>query len=77
MPVVVIQPGGLVRHVYSDQLQGLRALGQAEVRRASRVEPLGCGWTADMAPMGGPVLGPFKTRGLALAAEVSWLEANI
>jgi len=31
------------------------------------------GWTADMAPVGGPLLGPFKLRADALAAEREWL----
>lgn len=31
------------------------------------------GWTADMRPSDGPVLGPFKTRQAALDAERCWL----
>ena len=30
-------------------------------------------WWADMGPVGGPVLGPFGTRGEALQAERGWL----
>lgn len=30
-------------------------------------------WQADMSPVGGPVLGPFKTREEALKAEHDWL----
>ena len=39
-------------------------------------EPLGTArqWAADMAPSGGPVLGPFESRTEALAAEVKWLQ---
>lgn len=33
-------------------------------------------WEADMAPMGGPVLGPFNDRASALTAEERWLEEN-
>jgi len=32
------------------------------------------GWAADLAPVGGPVLGPFARRADALAAEVAWLK---
>lgn len=35
-------------------------------------------WWADMHPVGGPVLGPFDTRQMALTEEVAWLrEHNI
>ena len=52
----------------------LRALGKLQITRASHVEPDSDGnWWADMGPSGGPVLGPFGTRGEALAAERRWL----
>ena len=35
------------------------------------------GWTANLAPVGGPVLGPFARRGDALAAEVAWLRERM
>lgn len=38
-------------------------------RRASHVEPAPGGWTADMTPVGGPVLGPVPLRRDALALE--------
>ena len=34
-------------------------------------------WTADMGPMDGPVLGPYRLRGEALAAEVKWLRSHL
>jgi hypothetical protein len=41
------------------------------------VEPDTVGrWLADMAPVDGPVLGPFDRRSEALAAEREWLEQN-
>jgi hypothetical protein len=41
-------------------------------------ERLPAAWWADMYPVGGPVLGPFGTRQLALDEEVKWLrEHNI
>ena len=33
-------------------------------------------WTADLGPVGGPVLGPFDLRSHALDAELAWLETN-
>jgi hypothetical protein len=36
-----------------------------------------CHWQADLALCGGPVLGPFRRRSEALAAEVAWIETNI
>ena len=50
------------------------ALGKLQITRASHVEPDSDGnWWADMGPVGGPVLGPFGTRGEALQAERGWL----
>ena len=60
--------------VYDDEIADvLPRLGTYAVRRASHVEPCGNGWTADMKPMGGPVLGPYHLRSQALAAEREWL----
>jgi hypothetical protein len=50
--------------------------GVVAVRRASHVEPQGLEWIADMAPVNGPLLGPFPRRAEALAAEKAWLLAN-
>jgi len=66
--------GDHMRFVYDDDLTALLELGEARITRASHVEPaLAGGWTADMAPAGGPVLGPFAKRADALAAEQAWL----
>jgi hypothetical protein len=73
---LLITTGGHVRAIYSEEI-ALRALGRLRITRASRVEPDGEGrWTADLTPVGGPILGPFSRRGEALAAEVGWLEAH-
>lgn len=63
---------GFIEFVYDDELVGLLDLGEATVVRASHVEPR-AGWTADMSPSGGPVLGPFRLRSEALQAERDWL----
>jgi len=71
---VWIQPDGRIRFLYDDAWRGLLALGRPRIRRASHVEPTPDGhWTADLGPMGGPVLGLFETRAAALDAERAWL----
>jgi len=74
---VTIAPDGTLRFIYSDALRPLLDTGAARINRASHVEPQGTTWTADLAPAGGPVLGPFTTRQEALAAEVEWLDAHL
>lgn len=68
--------GGL-QFIYDDALAGLLDTGPAQVTRASHVEPAPGGWTADLSPVGGPVLGPFPLRQVALDAEVAWLRMNV
>jgi hypothetical protein len=74
----VIRPGGSIEFIYTDALAPLLQLGSAQVTRASHVEPdgTGAGWTADMAPIGGPVLGPYALRSEALQAEIAWIETH-
>ena len=73
---LVITPGGSVRCVYGEEL-ALHQLGPLQISRASHVEPDSQGqWRADLAPLGGPVLGPFPARSAALAAEEAWLLAH-
>ncbi len=74
---LVIAPGGMVRCIYGEDVD-LAALGAVEIRRASHVEPDAAGeWWADLAPVGGPKLGPFARRSEALDAEVAWLLARL
>ena len=73
---LVIDGCGVVRCLYTESVD-FASLGLAAVRRASHVEPDDSGmWHADLAPSGGPVLGPFGKRSEALAAEAAWLEAH-
>ncbi len=73
---LVVDPAGRVTAIYSEELD-LAALGPPQITRASHVEPDGAGrWTADLGPVGGPVLGPFALRSTALAAEHAWLVAH-
>jgi hypothetical protein len=70
--------GGRVTMIYSDDDAQLLAQGRCSVTRASHVEPAeGGGWTADMTPVGGPILGPFTLRSEALDKEVLWLNENV
>jgi hypothetical protein len=71
---LTISPTGRVTGIYDEALN-LAGLGRVAIRRASHVEPDPAGrWWADLAPVGGPVLGPFPRRSDALAAERDWLE---
>ena len=73
---LVIAPGGAVRCLYNEKIN-LAALGSLAITRASHVEPTSDGrWLADLSPVHGPTLGPFRLRSQAIAAERDWLEAN-
>ena len=72
MELVVGCDGG-VRCIYDEALD-LREIGKLQITRASHVEPdRGGFWWADMGPVDGPVLGPFRNRTEALGAEREWL----
>lgn len=66
---------GAVKYIHADEAAPYAAaLGTPSIARASHVEPTPSSeWTADMAPVDGPVLGPFPTRSAALQAETAWL----
>lgn len=75
---IKIDSDGTITHIYDERVD-LSGIGTASIKRASHVEAMDYNeWTADMRPSnGGPVLGPFKKRSEALAAEVKWLEENV
>ena len=78
MSEIIVAPNGMLRFIYDDDLASmLQDIGTLSVKRASHVEPSqdGHGWWADMSPVGGPMLGPFDTRGQALSEETGWLRA--
>jgi hypothetical protein len=71
---LIITPTGQVRCLYNESID-LTALGRTVIRRASHVEPDNAGqWHADLSPVDGPTLGPFRSRTEALDAERVWLE---
>ena len=73
---LVITPTGEVRCVYDEKID-LHQLGPLTIERASHVEPTADGrWSADLSPVGGPVLGPFDLRTAALQTEQQWLAAH-
>ena len=73
---LIVDPRGTVRGVYAEH-PDLTTIGQPHIIRASHVEPTDSGqWTADLAPVGGPLLGPFPLRSQALDAETNWLNRN-
>ena len=70
---ILVQPNGHVRCLYGEELD-LHRLGDLRIERGSHVEPTPDGqWTADLAPVDGPVLGPYRQRTEALDAERQWL----
>jgi hypothetical protein len=73
---LIISPAGVIRCLYSEELD-LKRLGRLTITRGSHVEPDESGqWSADLAPVGGPRLGPFPKRSQALEAEQEWLEQH-
>jgi hypothetical protein len=74
---------GRITAIYDDALTALFPVGDVTVKRASRVEPdhssidgSPC-WSADLTPVGGPMLTDFKTRQQALDAEVRYLRKYV
>ncbi|MFM9196218.1 MAG: hypothetical protein ACKOWG_10840 [Planctomycetia bacterium] len=70
---LIVGVDGVARCIYDEGID-LREIGKLQITRASHVEPDAEGyWWAEMGPVGGPVLGPFKSRTAALEAERGWL----
>lgn len=75
--IISIDRKGTITAIYDDRLSELFKQGQLTIKRASHVEPTENGqWAADMSPVGGPTLGPFRFRETALNAEVEYLKEN-
>ncbi|RLS59370.1 MAG: transcriptional regulator [Planctomycetota bacterium] len=63
---LLIETTGTVRCVFGEEID-LGQLGRLSIRRGSHVEPTPDGqWTADLAPVNGPLLGPFPTVALKI-----------
>ena len=77
MMELIIRPDGTVQCVYGEEVD-LHPLGQLQIHRASHVEPDEQGqWWVDLSPVGGPMLGPYPGRCLALADENRWLRQSV
>jgi hypothetical protein len=73
---LIVESAGTVRCLYDETIP-LASLGPLSIQRGSHVEPDSEGrWLADLAPVHGPLLGPFTERSAALAAERAWLESH-
>ena len=73
---MIITLAGVVHTIYGEDIP-LEALGPMSITRASVVEPdAGGEWHVDLAPVGGPKLGPYSRRSNALTAEVDWLRRH-
>jgi hypothetical protein len=71
-----VDPDGSVHCIYAEAID-LPCLGALTIRRASSVELDEQGrWWADLLPVGGPRLGPFRLRTQALEAEQEWLSRH-
>jgi hypothetical protein len=71
---IVVQPDGMMKFIYEDDLAELLKLGVSKVRRAGHVEPntdggTGVRWWVDLDPVRRGLLGSFARREAALAAE--------
>jgi hypothetical protein len=70
---IIIEQNGALRCIYTEDIE-LAAIGSPTITRASHVEPdQHGGWQADLTPVRGPVLGPYKLRSEALKSEHEWL----
>jgi len=75
--IISFKTDGTARMIYTEKFD-TDFLGKTTIKRASYVEPNDNGmWTADLAPSGGPILGPFKKRSEAIEAELKWLEEHL
>lgn len=75
--IIKIDVEGTMHFIWDDKLVDLLKAGAGQIRRASHVEPTSRGlWGADLSPVDGPLLGPFRTRQEALDAERIWLNEN-
>ena len=80
----IVIEGGNLSAIYEDleavlgsDVAKLDDIADVSTRRASHVEPCHAGWTADMTPVGGPVLGPVPLRRDALLLERNYMDNKL
>lgn len=75
---ITFEVDGRIKFIYDDTAAEVaQEVGSLTIKRASHVEPCPSDnrlWQADMSPVGGPLLGPFRTREAALESERHWLD---
>ena len=72
--IIDVLPSGQLMFIYDDELREIIEHGESVMKRVSHVEPdEDANFTADLSPIGGPVLGPFRLRQEAL----KWLESHV
>jgi hypothetical protein len=70
--IISCNEDGSVQSLYNDSME-LQEIGNINIKRASFVEPEGNLWYADLKPINGPKLGPFKKRTDALNEEHNYI----
>lgn len=76
--IKLVVKDGTITSVYDDALIALfDDAEQVTTTRASHVEPDGSEWSADLSPVGGPMLSGFTTRQAALDAEVQYINQHV
>jgi len=75
--VLMLEPDGTVQTLYTEAID-LRKFGKLNIQRASHVDADRKGmWWANLSPVKGPRLGPFRLRSQALKAEVAWIKKHV
>lgn len=75
--IKIVVKDGEIRFIHNDGFAIFMDQGIAKTKRASHVEPDDDNlWWADLSPIKGPKLGPFKFRQEALDAEIFWINEN-
>ena len=77
MTEVIIHESGTMQFIYDDDLRSLFEVGVSSITRASHVEPVDSMWGCDLTPYGGPIVGPFRLREMALSFERDWLRGRM
>ncbi len=74
----LVVKAGRIQAIYDDEMIGLFPFNKVTVMRASHVEPQSRGgWSADLTPVGGPILKDFLTRKQALDAEAQYINQHV
>jgi hypothetical protein len=68
---------GEIKYLYNETIN-LNSLGEADIQRASYVEPSDDKWYVDFSPIGeDKIIKGFGTRSEAIKYEIKYIENNI